>query len=558
MRRDFERVRERAVVPPALAQRPTAAEKPGSPESRRAAGRDATSGRAQSSEKPSPKPQPNDDKLQADRPQATVRRLPFEPPADPVGVWWRRIAPIAACLVALAGGWWLGATDPLGIASPPARRASDELAQAREALTAEQQRALKLSGELAGIWRVLNSQTAVLADQAALNQELTDLRQRVNLAEGQLETYQELLTQERSANRAAEEQRLAARRDGPPDRSRNGMRPAAAIPPPQPPAPAVPAAARPTASEKTPETAKPPVVADQKPAATATALPAASAPKSPDSPPSPAPAVPAAVRPSASEKPPETAKPAVVPDEKPTSVVAALAASAPKLPDPPPSPAAQPIATEKTPEAVKPAVMADQKLAAVVVPPLAASAPKSPDPAPSPALAIPAAPRPIASERTPEAVKPAVVADEKPVATVAVAPAVSAAALAMPAAVVPITNEKASTNAKPAAVADEKSTKVAAPTPSLPAALDLARLMARASLLLGQGDIGAARSVLERAAEEGSMSALFALAETYDPAVLSAWGTVGTRGDVAKAKDLYAKAFAGGFLEAKDRLNALH
>ena len=50
---------------------------------------------------------------------------------------------------------------------------------------------------------------------------------------------------------------------------------------------------------------------------------------------------------------------------------------------------------------------------------------------------------------------------------------------------------------------------------------------------------------------------LLALAETYDPAVLSAWGTVGTQGDVAKARQLYGRASAGGVHEAKYRLSAL-
>jgi hypothetical protein len=83
------------------------------------------------------------------------------------------------------------------------------------------------------------------------------------------------------------------------------------------------------------------------------------------------------------------------------------------------------------------------------------------------------------------------------------------------------------------------------------------RLIARASALLGQGDIGAARTVLERAAETGSAQASFMLAETYDPGILSAWGTYGTRGEVTKARELYAKAHAGGIHEAKDRFNAL-
>ena len=81
--------------------------------------------------------------------------------------------------------------------------------------------------------------------------------------------------------------------------------------------------------------------------------------------------------------------------------------------------------------------------------------------------------------------------------------------------------------------------------------------MARASLLVAQGNVGAARNVLERAAQTGSAAAVFALAETHDPIVLSSWGTLGTQGDVAKAKELYAKALAGGVVEAKDRLNAL-
>ena len=86
---------------------------------------------------------------------------------------------------------------------------------------------------------------------------------------------------------------------------------------------------------------------------------------------------------------------------------------------------------------------------------------------------------------------------------------------------------------------------------------EAAKLIARASALLGQGNIGAARIVLERAAESGNAQASFMLAETYDPAILSAWGTYGTRGEAAKARELYAKAHAGGIQEAKDRLDAL-
>jgi polysaccharide biosynthesis transport protein len=86
---------------------------------------------------------------------------------------------------------------------------------------------------------------------------------------------------------------------------------------------------------------------------------------------------------------------------------------------------------------------------------------------------------------------------------------------------------------------------------------ELQHLMSRASLLLKQGDVGAARIVLERAVEMGSALALFVLAQTFDPFVLSNWGTLGTQGDVEKARVLYGNAFAGGVQEAKDRLAAL-
>jgi hypothetical protein len=83
------------------------------------------------------------------------------------------------------------------------------------------------------------------------------------------------------------------------------------------------------------------------------------------------------------------------------------------------------------------------------------------------------------------------------------------------------------------------------------------RLIARANLLLDQGNIGAARNMLDRAAEMGSAEALFWLAETYDPLLLSARKTFGTQSDIAKARELYGKALAGGVSEAKFRLEAL-
>jgi hypothetical protein len=101
------------------------------------------------------------------------------------------------------------------------------------------------------------------------------------------------------------------------------------------------------------------------------------------------------------------------------------------------------------------------------------------------------------------------------------------------------------------------SVQPAAPQRGNEHAAELVRLTARATGLLGQGDIGAARVVLERAAELGSAQASFTLAETYDPKVLAKWGAYGTRSDATKARELYARAEAGGVKEAKERFDAL-
>jgi hypothetical protein len=84
-----------------------------------------------------------------------------------------------------------------------------------------------------------------------------------------------------------------------------------------------------------------------------------------------------------------------------------------------------------------------------------------------------------------------------------------------------------------------------------------AGLIGRTSALLRQGDIGAARVVLDRAVEMGRAQASFSLAGTYDPLILAKWGSYGTRGDAIKAQDLYAKADAARIQEAKAWLAAL-
>ncbi|MCK1422211.1 hypothetical protein IVB14_07100 [Bradyrhizobium sp. 180] len=119
-------------------------------------------------------------------------------------------------------------------------------------------------------------------------------------------------------------------------------------------------------------------------------------------------------------------------------------------------------------------------------------------------------------------------------------------------------NELEADRAKPLEADQIKSARVGNERPhSADEGAAAGRLVARARMLLEQGDIGAARIVLERAAEIGNAQAAFALAETYDPHVLPKWSTVGTLGDVSKARELYARAEAVGNTQAKQRLEAL-
>ena len=59
------------------------------------------------------------------------------------------------------------------------------------------------------------------------------------------------------------------------------------------------------------------------------------------------------------------------------------------------------------------------------------------------------------------------------------------------------------------------------------------------------GDVVGAREMLA-AAEDGRGLVSFALAETYDPNMLAAWGTRGVAGDIARARALCRKALELG------------
>src|SRR5262249_21742091 len=88
-------------------------------------------------------------------------------------------------------------------------------------------------------------------------------------------------------------------------------------------------------------------------------------------------------------------------------------------------------------------------------------------------------------------------------------------------------------------------TKPSGSPPSGRDAADIALMIKNGTTLMANEDIAAARLLFQRAAESGAADAAFALAETYDPLVLSSWGRKGgvtIRSDVAQAQRWYGKA----------------
>jgi hypothetical protein len=108
--------------------------------------------------------------------------------------------------------------------------------------------------------------------------------------------------------------------------------------------------------------------------------------------------------------------------------------------------------------------------------------------------------------------------------------------------------------------------KTNARAPASPAAADpprqidqaeLASLLKRGRELVDVGDIASARLLLQRAADARVPQAAFALAGTYDPAVLSRVKAYGIAPDLAMARIWYEKAREFGSSDAQQRLEQL-
>jgi len=81
--------------------------------------------------------------------------------------------------------------------------------------------------------------------------------------------------------------------------------------------------------------------------------------------------------------------------------------------------------------------------------------------------------------------------------------------------------------------------------------------LAEAKQRIESGDVSGARDILSAAEGSAPGPISFALAETYDPNMLAAWGTRGAIADVPRAKALYHKSLALGMARAQARLEAL-
>ena len=111
--------------------------------------------------------------------------------------------------------------------------------------------------------------------------------------------------------------------------------------------------------------------------------------------------------------------------------------------------------------------------------------------------------------------------------------------------------------APPPAAAPQASPPAPAQVRNGPPRAEVAGLLNRAHDLVGHGDIGGARLLLERAASGDDEHALFALAETFDPAMLARWGVRGVKANPQRARELYQRAADRGVRAAQERIAAL-
>lgn len=111
--------------------------------------------------------------------------------------------------------------------------------------------------------------------------------------------------------------------------------------------------------------------------------------------------------------------------------------------------------------------------------------------------------------------------------------------------------------ASQSAAIEQAPAPVAVPAPKAVERPRAEDLLQQAQRRIGNGDITGAREFLLANENVAPGPMTFALAETYDPIMLAAWGTRGVTADVVKARSLYAKARELGEARAQLRLDQL-
>ena len=82
-------------------------------------------------------------------------------------------------------------------------------------------------------------------------------------------------------------------------------------------------------------------------------------------------------------------------------------------------------------------------------------------------------------------------------------------------------------------------------------------MMRRAEELISDGDLSAARVLLQRVAETHNARAAFQLAETYDPLATKKYGGAGSSANPTLAQQWYQRAKDWGSPDASKQLDAL-
>lgn len=157
-------------------------------------------------------------------------------------------------------------------------------------------------------------------------------------------------------------------------------------------------------------------------------------------------------------------------------------------------------------------------------------------------------------------VAPATLPAAKPVAAPVAEPVAAAAVVAVAPPVVPSAppTDPAIMSARSVGTTEAFPPAAAPVVVAPPVPPDAAELLAQGLKLVKAGDVAGARTPLAKAANTGNAEAMMALAETFDPNMLAAWGARDVKSDASTARLFYARAHAAGLTRAKGRLDALN